>query len=343
MVKASAPGKVFLIGEHAVVYGEPAILSAVGARCFVEAEKSRDSNVSVKTSTDHNLEFSVEECREYARRLKEMWEECNKRTDFSEIINEFKKDWRNYYRVGIGFILEEFGIGEGVRIIIESRIPIGSGMGFSAAFSVASIKALSELFGKGLSQEEVNDLAYRIEKLNHGKPSGADNSTCTFGGLLWFQREEGKPVINSLREEITHRFDDFVIVNTGSPEMTTGELVQKVRNLREDYRTPRVKRLGELTLKMKKALKEKDMESVKEVLNEAQKNLTELGVSNRNLDKISENVMGIGGGAKLCGAGGGGIMLCYHEDKERLVKLIESLGFEIIEAELGSEGARIEG
>jgi len=57
---------------------------------------------------------------------------------------------------------------------------------------------------------------------------------------------------------------------------------------------------------------------------------------------VAKAVKSIGGAAKLCGAGGGGVMLCYHEDREKLITTIRALGLEPWESELGVEGVRVE-
>ena len=115
-----------------------------------------------------------------------------------------------------------------------------------------------------------------------------------------------------------------------------------VRDLDEEYRNKRVKELGKMTLEMKDVLKKKNFKRMKEIINATQKNLAELGVSTPDIDKIATAVRNMGGAAKLCGAGGGGIMLCYLEDRKKLIKTIKDLGFKPIEADLAVEGVRIE-
>ena len=80
---------------------------------------------------------------------------------------------------------------------------------------------------------------------------------------------------------------------------------------------------------------------MKEIINLAQKDLKDLGVSTPEIDGLVKAVQDIGGAAKLCGAGGGGIVLCWHEDKEKLKKAIEDAGFEPWETELGVEGVTV--
>ncbi len=340
MLKASAPGKIHLIGEHAVVYGEPAILAAVGKRVYVEVERSEFNKVSDKRLGIKDM-FSVKEAIETADRLDELWKEGDKKSDFSELFAFFKK---NYLKSVVSKILQVLKIKGGVNLTVSSELFIGSGMGSSSAFGVAATEAISEVYGIELPLERVNEIAYEIEKFAHGRPSGGDNSACCFGGLLWFRKGKtgGKPEIRGLKEEIPQKLEGFVLVHTGKPEKTTGELVQHVRELTDSFRSPRIVALGYATEKMLEALKKGDMGKVKEFINMAQKKLSELGVSTERIDRIAEKVRKIGGAAKLCGAGGGGIMLCWHEDRDKLTKTLKEMGEEPIEVELGVEGVKIE-
>jgi mevalonate kinase len=343
MVEASAPGKVHLIGEHAVVYGEPAIIAAVGMRTYVEAKKSEkcrynDTRWDVDTGW-----FCLEEIFSCVDEAEKLWKKCHDKKDFTELFDFIKKDrYVNYRKAMIGTALKRIGVNEGVTLTIRSDVPIGSGLGSSSSLSVAMTKAITELFNKKLSLEQINDIAFEQEKLIHGTPSGGDNSASCFGGLVWFQKSQPINIVTSLREEIPYKLENFVLVYIKPPEKTTGELVQLVRNLDEDYRNERVKRIGKLVFEMKEVLKNKNFEKMKEIVNENQRLLAELGVSCKEIDEIAKAVQDIGGAAKLCGAGGGGVMLCYHKDKERLTSLIKDLGFEPWETELAAEGMRIE-
>ena len=336
-VKASAPGKIHLIGEHSVVYGEPAILAAVGKRFFVEAGRSEYNHLVLKHKKKE-LTFSAKEGKELAEKLDNMWATGNEKGDFSELFSFFMN---NYWKGVVSKILQVLKIQGGVSLVAHSDIPPGAGMGSSAAFAVAATRAIAQVYGIELSLERVNEIAYEIEKFAHGKPSGGDNSACCFGGLIWFERGE-PPVIRRLKEEVPYKLEGFALVYTGKPEKTTGELVQNVRNLDAEFRNIRIKTLGNATRDMLEALKARDMEKVKGLMNLAQKNLKELGVSTDKIDSIAEKVRKIGGAAKLCGAGGGGIMLCWHQDKEKLIQALKEMGESPIEADLGVQGVRLE-
>ena len=220
-----------------------------------------------------------------------------------------------------------------MSIEINSKIPVGAGLGSSAALSVVLVKAISDLYEKNLSSEEINDIAYKLEQFSHGTPSGGDNTASCFGNIILFHGNVEKIDIHN---------DNFVLVFVKKPEKTTGELVQKVRNLDESFRNERINALGDATEEMITALKTNNSKEIKHLMNLTQKILKELSVSCKELDDLAEEVMKINGGAKLSGAGSGGIMLCYHEDKEKLKSRIRELGYIPEDVKLGVEGVRKE-
>lgn len=340
MIKVSAPGKVHLVGEHSVVYGEPAILASISLRCYVTAEKSGKVIVN-NGALKRNSVFTLDEINYFNSMITNLWKEGREANDFSKLFKEIKKEPLNHNKVAIGKILEKLEIVGGVSLTIKSDIPIGAGAGSGAALAVSLVKAISELYERKLTNEKVNELAFEIEKISHGNPSGGDNSTCCHGGLIWFQKNSKNTVV-PLKEEIGYKLENFVLVVTKKVKPSTGELIQHVRNLDEDYRNERIGKLGKLTKEMRAVLKNKNFNRMKQIINDTQKILAEIGVSTSEIDKINSDIMSIGGAAKLCGAGGGGVVLCYHENKKKLIETIKKLGYEPLEVYLGVEGVRIE-
>ncbi len=197
-------------------------------------------------------------------------------------------------------------------------------------------------YEKQITLDEINNIAFKMEQIIHGTPSGGDNSACCFGRVIWFQKSTPSNIINPLAQEVPYKLENFVLVYTKPPEKNTGELIQIVRNLDEPYRNQRVQEIGRMTHQMLEALKKKDIKTIQNLINKTQKNLRELGVSIPEIDEIASVVVEIGGAAKLCGAGGGGIMLCHHDDKKKLIDTISSLGYKPIETELAVEGVKID-
>lgn len=343
MLKISAPGKVHLIGEHSIVYGEPAIIASIGKRTYVSVEPAKKITYVDLAWPDISHTWSQNELFQLTQKVFNLWKSGNQKKNFSELFDFLKKNGYEGYRASVlGIAMKMLGIKKGFSITIDSKIPTGAGLGSSASRAVAITKAIAELFKKKVSLERINEIAYEQEKIIHGLPSGGDNSACCFGGLIWFKKAQPKNEIISFKKDIPYKLENFVFVNTGKPKKTTGELVQQVRELDEEYRTKRIKKIGQMSYEMLEALKGKNFQKIKEILNQTQKNLGELGVSTKEIDKISEAVQKIGGAAKLCGAGGGGIVLCYHQDKKKLIDLLKNLGYEPWKTELAVEGVRIE-
>ncbi len=340
MTTISAPGKVHLIGEHSVVYGKPAIIAAVGLRCHVDAEKS--DNVIIESADFGNAEYGLEEIFEIEKKVADLWKKGNSTNNFSALFEYVKTDKTMPLLISAGVALKKAGSKGGIKLKIKSEIPIGSGMGSSSAIAVTISKAAAEIYGREFSKEEINSTAFEIEKINHGNPSGGDNSACCYGGFIWFQKKQPKNIITPFMANAPEIFDKFLLLNVGRPVKTTGELVQAVRDLPEGFRIPRLLTLEKLTHEMKEALGKKDTNGVKDAINDAQQMLSELGVSTDKIDKIASDVRNLGGAAKLCGAGGGGTVLCFHENSEELKKLLKKTGFAYWDAELGAEGVRIE-
>ena len=334
-MKVSAPGKIIIIGEHAVVYGKPAIIAAVYKRCTVSMEKSKGITISSPIMKD-SAHFTVAEAKKLSEKADALWKECAQAKDFSPLFAATKKNG-NALKAGVGKIFREFQIGAGADISIASQIPIGYGMGSSAALAVSLAKAASSLYGKKASLEEINAVAYKLEQYAHGTPSGGDNTASCFGGIMRYIKEP-----KSMEQLDLGKLENFILVYCAPPAKTTGELVQGVRNLGAAFRTDRMDALGLLAERMLAALRKRDHAEIKSTISETQKNLQELGVSTPEIDKLCRAVKKAGGAAKLCGAGGGGVVMCYHEDGAMLESVVRAAGYEPQHVQLGAEGVRTE-
>jgi len=344
MVSVSAPAKVHLIGEHAVVYGHPAIIAAVGRRIYVDVNES-DRVVWQDERFRSRREWSIDEVLDAARTAKIYLDKGVTAGNYSELLS-WSKDggtYNSYWKALLGTALNMTGADSGVSVhVTKCDIPTGSGLGSSSAAAVAIAKGVGEAYQKDLSLEQVNAVAYECERLAHGTPSGGDNTTSCYGGLVWFQKAQPKNVIISLRKEIPHKLDNFVFAYTKQPEKTTGELVQMVRNIPEAEREPKMQEIEKLTYEMKEVLKRRDYERMKDIMNRTNDLLSSFGLSVPETDAIYRKVTSLGGAAKMCGACGGGVMLAWHERPQEIVRAIKSLGFEPFEADLAVEGVRVE-
>ncbi len=252
-VSASAPGKVILLGEHAVVFGHRAIAAAV----------SLATTVTV-----------------YRRPGPSRVEETSIRDD----------------RLAAALASVVPADGTGVRI--QSTLPAGCGMGSSAALAIAVVRALARLEGREASLRELVDRGFALERVFHGNPSGLDHTVSASGGALLFRK--GSPA-EELRIGQPLR---LVIANTGTPSNTA----QMVESVRRRNPTELIMRLGALVEMAAASIPRGD--PIGGYFTDAHRCLRLIGVSTPELDELCRSMEAAGStGAKLSGAGGGGIAI----------------------------------
>jgi len=315
MITVSAPGKIHLLGEHTVVYGKPAILAAIDRRIYV-----RIKNHELRIKNKNGLFINSD----YGNRL------------IKDAIVVFQKT----------FSIDKL---PPFKIEVNSQLPIGSGLGSSAALSAAIIGALMKFVKNIWNPARINELTYEVEKIAHGNPSGADNTTVVFGGLVWFRREfDFLKSIWSLPIS-SYKIPQFILIDSGRPEETTKEMVDGVARL---YKRNR-KKMEEVfndqerqTKKLLLALRKGDKKQLINAVRNGQRNLEEMEVVSDFAKKIIRGVEKEGGAAKVCGGGGrkkrSGIILCYHENLAVIKKIGEKYGLPIHDVKLGGEGIKLE-
>lgn len=197
---------------------------------------------------------------------------------------------------------------EGTGVEVTTDLPVGRGMGSSAALAVALVRARAALDGLSLGPDEVYDRAMPIERAFHGNPSGVDVAVSARGGCLWFRR--GDPPV---REPLSCGDWRLVVLDSGSVG-DTAALVAAVTARRPDI-DPVLDRIGALVGRARDALH--DPAALGPLLTENHRLLREIGVSTPRLDALVELALGAGAlGAKLAGAGGGGVVLALVDDPE---------------------------
>lgn len=284
MIKVSVPGKVHLLGEHTVVYGKPALLSAINLRVTVTVGE-KDQNYQLLRTTVNKL-----------------------------IKKKFKKKIPEYS--------------------IESKLPVGSGLGFSAAGSGAIIAALLSHFKIKWDKNLINELIFEVEKIFHGTPSGGDNTTVVNGGLLIFQKGTSSPTTSKIKH--------FVLIQSGKPAETTKEMIEiakpKIHKILEDQEL--------LTKQLILALTDGNEKVLINIFKNGEKNLEKIGVVGKKARKIIKDIDTLGGAAKISGAGGvktgSGMLLAYHKHPRTILKYAKQNNLEAFMIKLGEEGLRKE-
>jgi mevalonate kinase len=323
-VIASAPAKIILLGEHFVVYGEPAIVMAIDKRAYARVEKRNDNRLHVR-SMDLNLEVFFENG---SFRVEQ--------GDLKEAKMKFEP-----VKQAIEKVMEKHGQHVGLDIEINSTVPVGAGLGSSAAVIAATTAATGAILDVKLSKEDILRITYAAEKIVHGTPSGVDPTISTMGGTMLFQMDTGfKPL--KVKTDIP-----LIIGDTGV-ERSTRAQVEKVRDLVDKY--PRVtehlmKAAREIVLRAIEALKENDLETLGTMMNINHALLYGIGVSDESLEWLANAARKAGAlGAKLTGAGGGGCMiaLAREEKLEQVSEAIQRSGGRPFVARKTEEGVRIE-
>jgi len=312
-ISSSAPGKVILCGEHAVVYGQPAIalpVLDVKTRCVVIAKPGKGQNDVVINDNAIGLK-----CR-------------------LDTLNP-----NNPLRKTIAFTLSALSLDHlpSCEIQIHSNIPIGGGLGSSASVSVAITRAISSFVGHPLENESVNDIAYEIEKLHHTTPSGIDNSVITYAKPLFYVK--GNPLEwLDIKIPLT-----FLIANSGI-KGSTRNAVAKVREnwlASKGKYDPIFQEIGEITRSMRLALTTGSVEQVGILMSRNHVLLQQLEVSLPQLDKLVDSALDASAfGAKLSGGGlGGNVLVLSPAEKTGAITkaLIDSGAASVISTRIANE------
>ncbi|EMA52536.1 MULTISPECIES: mevalonate kinase [Halococcus] len=325
MAVSSAPGKVYLFGEHAVVYGEPAVPCAVERRATVDVTARSDGRLRVDAA-DLTLDgFTVEYGGDGAPDVDVPESLVEAATGYVDGAVEQAREAADAPEIGFD-------------VAIESAIPLGAGLGSSAAVAVAGIDAATRELGVELPPKELAERAYRVEHaVQDGEASRADTFCSAMGGAV---RVEG---------EDCRRLDapalPFVIGYDGGAG-DTGALVAGVRELREEYdfAADTVSAIGDLVRQGERALDANDLDEVGRLMDMNHGLLNALGVSARSLDAMVWAAREAGArGAKLTGAGGGGCVVALDETEATRTALHYTPGCEeAFRAELDTEGVRRE-
>lgn len=273
--RASACGKVILLGEHSVVHGYPALAAGLADGITLEASALDDPRAFVQLAIpawDLDLELRPESEHAVARACLEVLGFCD-------------------------------GPITGWRIEGRSRLPSRAGLGSSAALTVALARLV---LGQGAAHETVVEASLAGERVFHGQPSGIDSHVAAAGGVLAFTRGEA-PAPVPLRQPLR-----LVVIPSKVPR-STADQVAKVRDKLErlpSLTRPALECLGAAVREGRAALEGADLSLLGEIMNMSHEVLSALGVSSRVLDELCAIARDQGAlGAKLTGAGGGGCVI----------------------------------
>jgi mevalonate kinase len=286
-IVSKVPGKIILFGEHAVVYGYPAIavpIKAVHLKVSILPNiHGNDSLISSQTSIryDEIPISAIDENDPIRNSIDNLFSYINQKSP------KFKMN-------------------------ISSTIPIAAGLGSSAALSVAITRGMSQFLGIQLTDEEINSLAFKSEKVQHGSPSGIDNSVITFLKPIIFSRKKGISAI-TIRKPF-----HIILADTGKRTLTKKVVafVGERFKTKPDMIKPIFEEIGEITVLALEALKNGNIGKIGELMICNHRALVNLGVSSIELDRLVRTAQRNGAmGAKLCGGGKGGYIVAICNQK----------------------------
>ena len=281
MHEASAPAKIILLGEHAVVYDQPAI--AVPLSGLRASARFIGQNVP-----GHGLQIISED---------------TKQTTLIASDGSTDEPLANVVNVMLGLL----GVPVPDAIIsIQSDIPLASGLGSGAAISAALGRTLSSILNLSIDNQRLNEIVYQTEKIHHGTPSGIDNTVVVYEQPVYFRR-------NSPIEHLTiqHPFH-LLIANTGEQSLTR-IAVGEVRRLYES-KSQQIQgildAIGQLVSQARQAMEQGNSIELGQLMSKNHTLLQQLTVSSTELDTLVKAALDNGAlGAKLSGGGRGGNMI----------------------------------
>ncbi|MEE8525131.1 MAG: mevalonate kinase [Thermoanaerobaculia bacterium] len=353
-IRVSASGKSILMGEHAAVYGRPALVAAVDRRLTVEMS-ARDDSTVVLELPGVGVSTVVEwgEIDDYTLRARGRWEAYD-RDPGPEAFRRLRgDDPAHLVKVALGeaagFLGEKDG--RGLELRLESEIPVGAGFGSSAAAAVAVVRGLVALRGRRIAADELHRVTLDVERRQHGRPSGIDNATVILGGLVWAERDADDRLTTSPLAPGSPVLENVEIFNTGEPAESTGDVVaavrERVRAEPERYEAL-LDRMEAATRELRRALESADdpARRVVGLMREFEACLEALGVVPEPVRQIVREIEKRGGAAKISGAGalsgdGAGSVLVYHPRTELRASELPRT-WKRLDLRLGAAGVREE-
>jgi mevalonate kinase len=335
-MKAIAPGKLIISGEHAVVYGRPALAMAIdrSAQAIIQPTTNDEVRFALE-NYDHNESFKMRALRELRKRVRTNYDlflagELGIR---EVLVKPIELMQFAFITLLDGLHLK---LNHGLEINMSSNIPVGCGLGSSAATVLSELRAIGHFLRVDFRPDWHYKYSLEAENMQHGHASGVDTYVSLHGGCVRFQNGEG--------QKVPMPGVPIFIVQTGTPITTTGESVAHVAH---DFKSsPIWDDFEAVTNAMAEVIGSNDIEAMQEVIRENHKLLSAIGVVPENVQRFIRDIEVSGGAAKICGAGavagnnGGTVMVIAEKPP---VELCERYGYELAAVRGDPLGVRIIG
>lgn len=319
-ITTSAPGKLMLFGEHAVVYNRPCIVTAVDERMY--------ATIELLNSQEFELQAPDVHITDYKKSITELG------------IGEIPKGAK-FVEIAVKNFFEKYNLSKGIKITTKSDFSSEFGFGSSSASTVCVIKALSEIFNIKLSNKEIFDISYKTVLDIQGKGSGFDVAAAVYGGTIYFLT--GGKIIEPLTASSIP-----LIVGYSGIKADTVSLINSVKDF--SNKNPELvegiyNSIEIIVNSAKEEIVNQNWEQIGILMSENQKLLQSLGVSILKLDNMILSANNAGAyGAKLSGAGGGDCMIALapFENIKNVEDGITKEGGTILNVSTNAKGAKIE-
>jgi mevalonate kinase len=323
-MKVYAPGKLILSGEHSVVYGKPALAMAINRYASATVTKGLLPHISFHLADlAHRSRLSFSGLHDLKDKIKSKYQRFI-RGEYS--IRQVLHKPFELAQVALGIFAESSNISlpHGVNIHMQSDIPIGCGMGSSAATILCVMQAVSSYLQIPISRDTLFRLALEAENFQHGQSSGLDLRVAMNGGCLYFA--DGEAEARALPSM------PMYLIHTGKPATTTGQCVESAAAYFQS--SSLCDEFSATTNAMDVALRKQSVTDMQECVRQNQRLLTTIGVVPEKVQKFVVETEKLGAAAKICGAGTvsgdqAGALLVVSEDVSEINKLCDSYGYEL--------------
>lgn len=314
------PGKLILSGEHAVIYGNSALAMAINryTETTISGQAQRDEKNILFNLLNfrYHQEYSLSTLRRFKRGVQAKYQ---KFLQGQYGIRDVLKEPFELLQFAVTHFIDnrKVNLPQGIEIRTDSNIPVGCGMGSSAAAIVSSMVAVARFSKLEMGLQNCYQLAWEAENMQHGHSSGVDVYLVLHGGCILFQKDGKK----ELRPVPTR---EFLLVNTGVPVVTTGECVSLTSTvLKSD--APLLAEFAKVTENIDLALQKNNTSLLIDNIRHNHQLLSKIGVVPQKVQRFIAEVEAGGGAAKICGAGSvrgdsaGAVLVATHKDITDLV------------------------
>lgn len=342
------------MGEHAAVYGHPALVATIDLRLRVSVSPAPGDGVHILLPTlGISRTCSWDEVRRDAEECRAEWNAC-----FGPGASRTPESYRavgsadRLVRVALGETLHHSEAGGApVRLRIDGELPPGAGFGSSAAMALGVAGAYLRYCQAPAPEELLQRISLEVERRQHGTPSGVDHNAVLRGGLLWAQRDTDGELRLEPLPRAANLLSRFRVFHSGTPVESTGTLVaavrRRIRGARRRFRAV-LETIDAATHELRRLLLgDGDESRVLALIRQAEAALEDLGVVPEPVRRIIRKIEAAGGAAKISGAGAlsgesGGSILVYHPDPDHIADWDFLKGWRALPVTLGSEGLRTE-